>query len=51
MTSLPTASTALRLNALAAATIVTLMLLVGIDHLAAERTAPQLAQAAATQRA
>ena len=52
MNSLPTTSTALRLNALAAAAIVTLMILVGIDHLAAtEGAAPKLAQAAATQPA
>ena len=52
MNSLPTTSTALRLNAFAAATIVTLLMLAGIDHLAsAENAAPKLAQTAATQRA
>ncbi len=52
MTTLPSVSTALRLNAFAAAAIVTLMILAGIDHLAtAESAAPNLAQAATTQPA
>jgi hypothetical protein len=52
MNTLPTTSTALRLNAFAAAAIVTLMMLAGIDHLAtAESAAPHLAQVAATQPA
>jgi hypothetical protein len=50
MNRLPTISIASRLNALAAAAIVTLTLLAGIDSLAAlESAAPQLAQAAADQ--
>jgi len=50
MNHLPTASVATRLNALAAAAIVTLTLLAGIDTLAAaESAAPQWAQGAVTQ--
>jgi hypothetical protein len=47
MNRLPTISLASRLNALAAAAVVTLTLLAGISSLAAaENAAPQLAQAA-----
>jgi hypothetical protein len=52
MNRLPTASLASRLNALAAAVIVTLTLLAGIDALAAAQTAvPQLAHASADHAA
>jgi hypothetical protein len=52
MTQLPTVAIATRLNALAAAAIVTLALLAGIDTLAAAETAaPQWAQGAVTQPA
>jgi hypothetical protein len=51
MNRLPTACLANRLNALAAAAVVTLTLLAGIDSRAAAQTAvPQLAQAS-TERA
>ena len=52
MNHLPTVSIATRINALAAAAIVTLTLLSGIDALAlAQSSVPQIAQAAATQSA
>ena len=54
MNHLPAVSIATRVNALAAAAIVTLTLLSGIDALAlalAQSRAPQIAQAAATQSA
>lgn len=52
MNHLPTVSIATRINALAAAAIVTLTLLSGIDALAlAQSRVPQIAQAAATQSA
>jgi hypothetical protein len=52
MTHLPTPSITTRLNALAAAAIVTMALLSGIDSRAIARGAgPQMAQAAITQSA
>ena len=52
MTHLPTPSITTRLNALAAAAIVTMVLLSGIDNMAIARGAgPQLAQATVTQPA
>jgi hypothetical protein len=44
MNSLPTTSFATRLNAFAAAAVVTLSLLVGIDAMALNQTTAQLAQ-------
>lgn len=49
-TSLPQPTTAARLNALAAAFVVTLAMLAGIGHLADADHAPLLASAAAAQR-
>jgi hypothetical protein len=52
MHRLPTVSLASRVNALAAAAVVTLTLLAGIDSLAATQTAvPRLAQASADRAA
>ena len=52
MTQLPATSIATRMSALAAAAIVTLTLLSGIDSLAMARgAAPQMAQAGITQPA
>ena len=52
MNRLPTTSIATRLNALAAAAVVTLSLMLGIDSLALARSAAApMAQAAATQAA
>lgn len=52
MNHLPTMSTTARLNALAAAVVVTLTLLSGIDALAtAHSTVPQLTQTVLTQPA
>jgi len=50
-TSLPTTTRAARFNALAAALVVTLAMLAGIDRLADSDHAPLLAGAAASQRA
>lgn len=50
-TSLPTTTRAARFNALAAAFVVTLAMLAGIDRLADSDNAPLLAGAAASQRA
>ena len=50
-TSLPTPTRAARLNAMAAAFVVTLTMLAGIGHLADADNAPLLASAAAAQRA
>jgi hypothetical protein len=52
MNHLPTTSVAVRLNAVLAATIVTLVLLSGLDTLAVSQSAgPQLAQAGMTSPA
>lgn len=52
MNRLPATSIATRLNALAAAALVTLSMLSGIDKLAlADAAAPQMARAAASQPA
>lgn len=50
-TSLPTSTRAARLNALAAAVVVTLTMLAGIGQLADAQNAPLLASADAAQRA
>ncbi len=50
-TSLPTPTRAARLNALAAAFVVTLAMLAGIGHLADAEHAPLLAGASTAQRA
>jgi hypothetical protein len=50
-TSLPTPTRAARLNALAAALLVTLTMLAGIGQLADAQNAPLLASAGAAQRA
>ncbi len=50
-TSLPTPTRAARLNALAAAFVVTLAMLAGIGHLADAEHAPLLASASTAQRA